>query len=113
MVESLRPSATSLVKGGTEPVPLNKGDVAQRQGVSYIWQPDISLGSGVYLVRARFDYFDKLNNRLTDRSGKSVTKMVVYLKLDCNVAFGRSMTGFVGNGKSPTSFLLAIPSLLY
>jgi len=28
MVETLRPSATSLVKGGTEPVPLNKGDVA-------------------------------------------------------------------------------------
>jgi len=65
-IETLRPSATSLVKGGTEPVPLNKGDVAQRQGV-YIWQPDATLGSGVYLVRAKF-------------GDENITKRVVYLK---------------------------------
>ena len=66
MVETLRPSATSLVKGGTEPVPLNKGDVAQRQGV-YIWQPSASVTSGIYLVRAVV-------------GGESVSKRIVYLK---------------------------------
>jgi hypothetical protein len=65
-VETLRPSATSLDKGGTEPVPLNKGDVAQRQGV-YVWQPDATIGSGVYLVRAKV-------------GDRNITKRIVYLK---------------------------------
>jgi len=67
--------ATSLIKGGKpEAVPLNKGDVAKRQGVSastqgvIIWQPDESISSGVYSVRA------------TTNVGKRITKRVVYLK---------------------------------
>jgi hypothetical protein len=54
--------ATSLIKGGKpDEVPINKGDVAKRQGVSastkgvYIWQPEESISSGVYLVRATTD----------------------------------------------------------
>jgi len=39
----------------------------------FVWQPDESIGSGVYLVRARFD-------KLTDRGGKDIAKRVVYLK---------------------------------
>ncbi len=63
-VETLRPSATSLEKGGTDDVaPLNKGG----QGGSYVWQPASSLPSGIYLVRARF-------------GEQSVSKRVVYLK---------------------------------
>jgi len=38
-----------------------------------IWQPEKSLGSGVYFVRARF-------GKLTDRGEESITKRVVYLK---------------------------------
>ena len=72
--------ATSLIKGGKQFrashgfIPLNKGDVAKRQGVSastqgvYIWQPDESISSGVYLVRATTD------------DGKQITKRIVYLK---------------------------------
>ena len=62
--------STSLVKGGTDAttalVPLNKGDVAQQQWGSspliremsegqrvYVWTPNESITSGVYLVRAR------------------------------------------------------------
>jgi hypothetical protein len=66
--------ATSLFKGGKpEEVPLNKGDVAKRQGVSasaqgvIIWQPDETISSGVYLVRATTDEWQ-------------ITKRVVYLK---------------------------------
>ncbi len=44
-----------------------------------IWQPDASLGSGVYLVRARLDP-DGPTARFTDRGGAEVTKRVVYLK---------------------------------
>jgi photosystem II stability/assembly factor-like uncharacterized protein len=62
-VRTLRPSATSLEKGGTDIAPLHKGG----QGGSYIWTPDPSLGSGVYLVRARL-------------GEESITKRVVYLK---------------------------------
>ncbi len=39
----------------------------------FVWSPDESIGSGVYLVRARFD-------RLTDRGEKDISKRVVYLK---------------------------------
>jgi hypothetical protein len=67
--------ATSLIKGGKpEEVPLNKGDVAKRQGVSasaqgvIIWQPEESISSGVYLVRATTD------------EGQQITKRIVYLK---------------------------------
>ncbi len=51
-------------------VPLNKGDrsdaSASAQGV-YIWQPEESISSGIYIVRATFD-------------GRTVTGRVVYLK---------------------------------
>ncbi len=60
--------ATSLIKGGKpEEVPINKGDVAQRQGV-IIWQPDEYISSGVYLVRATTD------------DGHQITKRIVYLR---------------------------------
>jgi len=66
--------ATSLIKGGKpDEVPLNKGDVAKRQGVStsaqgvYIWNPCETISSGVYLVRA------------TTVVGQ-ITKRIVYLK---------------------------------
>jgi len=67
-IETLRPSGTSgtghssLEKEGME-VPLLKGDL----GGSFIWQPAPSLGSGVYLVRARVN-------------GCVVTRRLVYLK---------------------------------
>jgi uncharacterized delta-60 repeat protein len=67
--------ATSLIKGGKpDEVPLNKGYVAKRQGVSasaqgvIIWQPDETISSGVYLVRATTD------------DGQQITKRIVYLK---------------------------------
>jgi len=81
--------ATSLIKGGKpEAVPLNKGDVAKRQGVNVnanrdvvkrqgvsasaqgiiICQPDETISSGVYLVRA------------TTEDGQQITKRIVYLK---------------------------------
>jgi len=66
--------ATSLIKGGKpDVVPINKGDVAKRQVVSalaqgVIWQPDESISSGVYLVRA------------TTSDGQQITKRIVYLK---------------------------------
>ncbi len=67
--------ATSLIKGGKpEEVPLNKGDVAKRQGVSasaqgiIIWQPDESISSGVFLVRA------------TTNDGQRIIKRIVYLR---------------------------------
>ncbi len=62
-VETLRPSGTSLHKGGNNAPPLNKGG----QGGSYIWQPAPSLGSGVYLVRATV-------------GEQSTSKRIVYLK---------------------------------
>jgi hypothetical protein len=43
------------------------------------WQPDESVGSGVYLVRARFDP-DGPTARLTDQGGTEIAKRVVYLK---------------------------------
>ncbi len=62
-IQTLRPSATSLEKGGTDVPPLHKGG----QGGSYIWQPHESLPSGVYLVRATV-------------GEKTATRRVVYLK---------------------------------
>jgi len=69
--------------------PLTKGG----QGGSYIWTPDESLPSGVYLVRARFDHVG-LVSRLSDRGGRGnldpggpstgsgtvATARIVYLK---------------------------------
>ena len=49
--------------GGMYAAPANR---------EYIWQPEKSLGSGVYLVRARFD-------KLSDRE-EQITKRIVYLK---------------------------------
>ena len=68
-IKTLRPSATSLEKGGTDSAPLHKGG----QGGSYVWQPDESVGSGVYLVRATF-------GPSTDSVTETATKRVVYLK---------------------------------
>jgi len=78
-VETLRPSATSgtgpsaLEKGGME-VPLLKGDL----GGSFTWQPDLTLPSGVYLVRARFD--NRSLSRAEASGGGTITKRIVYLK---------------------------------
>ncbi|RKZ30207.1 hypothetical protein DRQ36_06300 [bacterium] len=61
-------------------MPVGEGLVSSRvsgdhKGRPYetVWQPDESLGSGIYLIRARFD-------RFTDRGSESVTKRIVYLK---------------------------------
>ncbi len=62
-ISTLRPSGTSLEKGGQNDSPLHKGG----QGGSYVWQPDESVGSGVYLVRATM-------------GEETATKRVVYLK---------------------------------
>jgi len=68
-IKTFRPSATSgtgpsgLEKGGTNSAPLHKGG----QGGAYVWQPDESLGSGVYLVRATM-------------GEETTSKRVVYLK---------------------------------
>jgi len=56
-------------EGGKE-VPLFKGDL----GGSFTWQPTLTLASGVYLVRARFDSAQRSG------SGAVATKRVVYLK---------------------------------
>ncbi|MCK5833771.1 T9SS type A sorting domain-containing protein [bacterium] len=52
---------------------INGRCIAEFPGGDQIWKPEASVGSGVYLVRARFD-------KLTDRGEESVTKRVVYLK---------------------------------
>jgi len=59
----------------------NQGDCFVGQSPSrndakteFIWQPDESLGSGVYLVRVRFDSSQRPGE------GQTVTKRVVYLK---------------------------------
>ncbi len=57
--------------------PLTKGG----QGGSYIWTPDESLPSGVYLVRARFDRLSDRGGRGDlDPTGRTATKRIVYLK---------------------------------
>jgi len=53
--------------------PLTRGVATKATGCVFTWQPAASFGSGVYLVRARFD-------KLSDRGGESVSKRVVYLK---------------------------------
>jgi len=51
------------------PAPLIKGGVERSEtGGSYKWTPDDNIGSGIYLVRARF------------QDGNVATKRVVYLK---------------------------------
>ena len=50
-----------------------------RMRAEFTWQPEKSLSSGVYLVRARFDT-DWPTARLIDRGGAEVTKRIVYLK---------------------------------
>jgi len=78
-IETLRPSVTSgtepsaLEKGGME-VPLLKGDL----GGFFTWQPAPTLGSGVYLVRVRFDN-RSLNGAEASDCG-TITKRIVYLK---------------------------------
>ncbi len=62
-IKTLRPSATSLEKGGTDSAPLHKGG----QGGSYIWQPGDNIGSGVYLVRATV-------------GGEGASRKIIYLK---------------------------------
>jgi hypothetical protein len=59
--------ATFLDKGGTEPVPLNKGGCREATG-GIIWQPDQSTASGIYLVRARTG------------DGRAASKKVVFMK---------------------------------
>jgi hypothetical protein len=60
--EGLRPSRSSQNQktGVSETAPLRNGE--------FVWQPEPSLGSGVYLVRA------------TAGDGESLTKRIVYLK---------------------------------
>ena len=53
-------------------LPVTTCDESQVVPTPRIWQPDESVGSGVYFVRARFD-------KLSDRE-KQITKRVVYLK---------------------------------
>ena len=51
--------------------PLREGE--------FVWRPDESVGSGVYLVRTRFAP-DGPSARLSDRGEQTVTRRVVYLK---------------------------------
>ena len=59
------------------PPPLQRiyeGGVERSEtGGLFLWQPGDNIGSGVYLVRARFD-------KLSDRGTETITKRVVYLK---------------------------------
>ncbi len=65
----------SRIQGGTP------GAEHRTQITEFIWTPDESLGSGVYLVRARFDPSTGSGHRgLSDRGNETVTKRVVYLK---------------------------------
>ncbi len=57
----------SRVQGGT-PGADNRAPINE-----FVWTPDETVGSGIYLVRARFD-------RLSDQGDDSVTKRIVYLK---------------------------------
>jgi len=52
---------------------INGRCIAEFDGGDQVWKPEASVGSGIYLVRARFD-------KLTDRGEEEVTKRVVYLK---------------------------------
>ncbi len=60
---------TPLDRGEHGKSPLSKGDL----GGLFVWQPDESLGSGVYLIRARF-------GSAQQPSGQTYTKPVVYVK---------------------------------
>ena len=52
---------------------INGRSVAEFGGGDQIWKPEASVGSGIYLVRARFDSAQRPD-------GATVTKRVVYLK---------------------------------
>ncbi len=62
MVAELIPPSPPLTRGEEEKSPLSKGDLR-----GFIWRPDASLGSGVYLVRVW-------------AGDESITKRIVYLK---------------------------------
>ncbi|GEM_PF-3170218 len=80
----LKPSRSSIVaqKGGSETTSLRNGE--------FIWSPDNSLPSGVYLVRARFDPSTGSGQRSAQRpaygrgdlarTGQTAAKRIVYLK---------------------------------
>jgi len=70
--EGFKPSRslTAEPTGGPETTPLRNGE--------FVWQPSPTLGSGVYLVRARFDN-RSLSGAETSDSG-TITKRIVYLK---------------------------------
>jgi len=69
----------------TPPAPLNRGEHGKSPlskgdlGGLFVWRPDESIGSGVYLVRARFGP-DGSSARDSDRGEQTVTRRVVYLK---------------------------------
>ena len=65
-IKTLRPSATSLGKGGTDSSTLTKGGYPEGTE-GFIWQPGESIGSGVYLARI-------------NRNGSSQALRLVYLK---------------------------------
>jgi hypothetical protein len=69
-VAELIPPGPPLTRGEEEKSPLSKGDLG-----GFIWQPDPSLGSGVYLVRARVGGRGDLAP-----TGQTATKRIVYLK---------------------------------
>jgi len=76
MVEQI-PSNNSVGAGFTpardDGAGNNDRDGARPSPTEVIWQPADNLGSGVYLVRARF-------GKLSDRGEETVSKRVVYLK---------------------------------
>ncbi|HDR90903.1 MAG TPA: hypothetical protein ENN75_01505 [candidate division Zixibacteria bacterium] len=75
-VASIIPPGPPLTRGEQGKSPLLKGGSALEpvRGGLFVWRPDPSITSGVYLVCARFD-------KLSDRGeGVSHTKRVVYLK---------------------------------
>ena len=71
-VAELIPPGPPLTRGEEEKSPLSKGDLG-----GFIWQPDKSLPSGVYLVRARVGGRGDLAPTAGDGAA---TKRIVYLK---------------------------------
>jgi len=66
-------SGETLGDGFPVPPANGRGDLAPTTR-QFIWQPDKNIGSGVYLVRARFD------NRSLSGAEATTTKRLVYLK---------------------------------
>ncbi len=62
--------------------PSQTGSSTRNDGTNFIWQPDASLGSGVYLVRARFGPSTSSGQRSSQRpdSNESISKRIIYLK---------------------------------